>query len=274
MAVLGRVVDDMARAARAAGVTIVTGDTKVVDRGAADGMYVNTAGVGVIPEGVDISPDRATPGDVVIVSGAIGVHGIAVLSEREGLEFGTELASDSAPLHGLVADDARRPLRRARAARPDPRREWRRRCAKSRRRRTWASSSTRRSCRSRPRSAPRVRCSGSTRCSIANEGKLVAFVAPDAVDAVLAAMRGHAHGHARLRHRHGGRRASRRGGGPDALRRVPGRRPAARRAAPAHLLMPQNAAERHANIACSLVQAFFYGRRRERMVVQQPGAEG
>jgi hydrogenase expression/formation protein HypE len=101
--VLARVATSMGRAADRAGVRLVTGDTKVVERGRGDGMYVNTAGIGVVPPGVDIGPHRARPGDVVIVSGAIGLHGIAVLSVRDGLEFGTEIASDTAPLHGLVA---------------------------------------------------------------------------------------------------------------------------------------------------------------------------
>lgn len=100
---LGRVVDDMAGAAKAAGVRIATGDTKVVDAGAADEMFVNTSGFGLVPGGVDIRPTRATPGDVIIVSGPIGEHGVAVMSKREGLEFGTDLSSDSAPLNGLVA---------------------------------------------------------------------------------------------------------------------------------------------------------------------------
>ncbi|MEL6890638.1 MAG: hydrogenase expression/formation protein HypE [Actinomycetota bacterium] len=103
LSTLGRVVDDMAAAAKVADVRIATGDTKVVDAGAADGLFVNTAGFGLVPIGVDIRPSRAADGDVVIVSGPIGAHGIAVLSQREGLEFGTELASDSAPLNGLVA---------------------------------------------------------------------------------------------------------------------------------------------------------------------------
>ena len=81
----------------------MTGDTKVVDAGHADGVYINTAGVGIIPDGVDIRPSRATPGDAVIVSGPLGLHGVAVMSKREGLEFGTEIESDSAPLHSLVA---------------------------------------------------------------------------------------------------------------------------------------------------------------------------
>jgi len=99
---LGRVVQTMAAAARAAGVSIVTGDTKVVDAGHGDGLYVTTAGVGLVPDGVQVGPDRARPGDVVLVSGPIGLHGIAVLSVREGLEFGAEIRSDTAPLNGLV----------------------------------------------------------------------------------------------------------------------------------------------------------------------------
>jgi hydrogenase expression/formation protein HypE len=103
MNVLGRIAEEMGAAARRADVRVVTGDTKVVDAGLADGVYVNTAGIGVIPAGVDIRPSRARAGDVVIVSGPIGLHGIAVMSQREGLEFGTEILTDSAPLHGLVA---------------------------------------------------------------------------------------------------------------------------------------------------------------------------
>ncbi|MHB8294721.1 MAG: hydrogenase expression/formation protein HypE [Acidimicrobiales bacterium] len=100
--VLGRVATGMGKAAERAGVRLVTGDTKVVDAGLADGMYINTAGIGLIPEGVDIRPTRAEPGDRVIVSGPIGLHGIAVMSQREGLEFGTEVRSDTAPLADLV----------------------------------------------------------------------------------------------------------------------------------------------------------------------------
>jgi hydrogenase expression/formation protein HypE len=99
---LEQVVRSMAEAAREAGVAIVAGDTKVVEQGHGDGMYINTAGVGIVPEGVEIGPDRARPGDVVLLSGTIGDHGIAVLSKREGLAFETELVSDSAALNGLV----------------------------------------------------------------------------------------------------------------------------------------------------------------------------
>lgn len=101
--VLGRVATAMGLAARRAGVQLATGDTKVVEQGHGDGLYVNTSGVGVIPAGVDIRPGRIRPGDVVIVSGEIGLHGVAVMSVREGLEFGTEIRSDTAPLHAMVA---------------------------------------------------------------------------------------------------------------------------------------------------------------------------
>jgi len=99
---LWRVVRSVQEAAQEAGVEVVTGDTKVVDRGKGDGVFINTSGVGIIPEGVDIAPRRARPGDVVLVSGAIAVHGIAILSVREGLEFETTLESDTASLNGLV----------------------------------------------------------------------------------------------------------------------------------------------------------------------------
>lgn len=104
LAGLDRIAQAVGAAARAAGVRLVTGDTKVVDSASGDGVYINTSGIGVIPDGVDIGPRRARPGDAVLVSGDIGVHGVAVLSCREGLEFGTAVESDTAPLHGLVAD--------------------------------------------------------------------------------------------------------------------------------------------------------------------------
>ncbi len=100
---LGKIVETMGAAARAAGVSLVTGDTKVVDKGHGDGIFINTSGFGLIPDGVNIAPQNARPGDVVIVSGEIGLHGIAIMSVREGLEFGVEIESDCAPLNGLVA---------------------------------------------------------------------------------------------------------------------------------------------------------------------------
>jgi hydrogenase expression/formation protein HypE len=99
---LWRIVCSMRDAAAAAGVSLVTGDTKVIDRGKGDKIFVNTSGLGIIPEGVHIDPALARPGDVVIVSGPIASHGMAIMSVREGLEFETPIESDTAPLNGLV----------------------------------------------------------------------------------------------------------------------------------------------------------------------------
>ncbi|MEO5336399.1 MAG: hydrogenase expression/formation protein HypE [Magnetospirillum sp. WYHS-4] len=101
---LKRIAESMARAAREAGVQVVTGDTKVVQRGKGDGVFITTTGIGLVPDGVQISGDRARPGDAVLVSGTIGDHGVAIMSKRENLTFETEILSDSAALHGLVAD--------------------------------------------------------------------------------------------------------------------------------------------------------------------------
>jgi len=101
---LEKIVSSVQETAGEAGVEVVTGDTKVVPRGSADKLFINTAGVGLVPEGVNISGSSARPGDKVILSGYIGDHGIAVISQRDGLSFATELKSDCAPLGGLVAD--------------------------------------------------------------------------------------------------------------------------------------------------------------------------
>jgi len=103
LADLERIVASMAEAAGAAGVPVVTGDTKVVERGKGDGVFITTTGVGIVPEGLDISGDRARPGDVILLSGSLGDHGVAILSRRENLEFDTRIESDSAALHTLVA---------------------------------------------------------------------------------------------------------------------------------------------------------------------------
>jgi hydrogenase expression/formation protein HypE len=104
MDVLQRVVNSMAEAARVAAVPIVTGDTKVVDRGKGDGIFINTSGVGLVPNGVRVLPTLIKPGDAILVSGDLGSHGVAVLSVREGLTFEGDIKSDSAPLHRIVAD--------------------------------------------------------------------------------------------------------------------------------------------------------------------------
>ncbi len=103
LADLARLVASMARAAREAGVPVVTGDTKVVERGKGDGVFITTTGVGVVPDEVEISGDRARPGDQILVSGHMGDHGVAVMSKRENLGFEVEVQSDSAALHELVA---------------------------------------------------------------------------------------------------------------------------------------------------------------------------
>ncbi len=188
---LGRIASAMGKAATDAGVELVTGDTKVVESGHGDGVYVNTAGVGLVPAGIDLRPDRATPGDCVIVSGPIGMHGVAVLSVREGLEFGTELCSDTAPLGGLVetifaaADDPaavrvlRDPTRGGVAATV---------CK--------IAAVARVGIELDERSIPvpeavQAACGflGLDPLQVANEGRLVAVVAPAAADRILAAMR-------------------------------------------------------------------------------------
>lgn len=192
-AVVAQVADALGAAARAAGVEVATGDTKVVESGRGDGIYITTAGIGLIPDGVDIRPQRATPGDVVIVSGEIGLHGIAVMSVREGMEFGAPVLSDCAPLGGLVqamlavtpdvhvlrdptrggiaaalneiADEAQVGVRIDECSIPLPE--------------TVASA-----------------CAilGLDPLYVANEGKLLAFVPPEHADAVLAAMHAHPQG--------------------------------------------------------------------------------
>ena len=101
---LQRIAASMKAAADESGMTVVAGDTKVVNHGSADKLFITTTGVGVIASSVDISPDNARPGDKVILSGTIGDHGITILSQREGLSFSTDLRSDCAPLHQLVAE--------------------------------------------------------------------------------------------------------------------------------------------------------------------------
>jgi hydrogenase expression/formation protein HypE len=100
---LGAVIASMADACGRADVRLVTGDTKVVERGSADALYVTTSGIGLVPDGVEVGPDRLRPGDVVILTGPVGSHGVAVMSRRAGIEFDADLVSDTAALHQLVA---------------------------------------------------------------------------------------------------------------------------------------------------------------------------
>ncbi|MGA2619258.1 MAG: hydrogenase expression/formation protein HypE [Thermoguttaceae bacterium] len=190
MDTLARVVQSMRQAAAAAGVRIVTGDTKVVDRGKGDGIYINTSGIGVVPPGIDISPARVVPGDVVLVSGDLGRHGMAVMSVREGLGFEADLQSDCAPLAGLVEAML--------AAGADLH------CLRDLTRGGLASALNEIAADARvgitlDESAIAVSAPVAAACEIlgldplyvANEGRLVAFVAPAAADAVLEVMRRH-----------------------------------------------------------------------------------
>lgn len=104
LADLALVVESMAKAAREAGVPVVTGDTKVVERGKGDGVFITTCAVGVVPEGLSLSGRRAVPGDAILVSGTLGDHGMAIMAERESLGFDSPIVSDTAALHGLVAE--------------------------------------------------------------------------------------------------------------------------------------------------------------------------
>ncbi len=188
---LKRIAASMGRAAREAGVAIVTGDTKVVERGKGDGVFINTAGIGRVPDGVDLSGDRAQPGDAILLSGSIGDHGIAIMASRSGLTFETGIESDSAALHTLVAamlaaaPGALRLLR-------DPTRGG---LAATLNEIATQSGVGMRLDESAIPIKPQVRgaCEllGLDPLNVANEGKLIAVCDPAAVDAVVAAMRAH-----------------------------------------------------------------------------------
>ena len=182
----------MAAASRAAGVPVVTGDTKVVERGKGDGVFISTTGVGALPAGRDIGGANARPGDVVLLSGTIGEHGVAVLSQRESLQFDTAIESDSAALHTLVAallaavpEGAVRVLR-------DPTRGG---LATTLNEIAGQSGVGLRLDEAAIPVLPQVAAAcellGLDPLYIANEGKLVAVVAPEAADAALAALRAH-----------------------------------------------------------------------------------
>jgi len=190
---IGRVANAMGRAATAAGVRLVTGDTKVVDAGHGDGVFVNTAGIGLIADGIDIRPSRAGIDDVIIISGSIGVHGVAIMSVREGLDFGAAIESDCAPLNGLVGSMLatgadihvlRDPTRGGLGTSLNE-----------------IASVSKVGVKIFERDLP-ISDLVANACSllgldplyVANEGKLVAFVPPGDADRVLAAMRGHDYG--------------------------------------------------------------------------------
>jgi hydrogenase expression/formation protein HypE len=184
---LSRVTRSMAEAAAEAGVTIATGDTKVVNRGSADKLFVTTSGVGLVPAGVNISASNARPGDVILVSGTVGDHGMAVMSKREGLEFEGAILSDTAPLYRLV--EAMLAAGEIHALR-DPTRGGLGTVLCELAEASGVGVEV--EARSVPvREEVRAACEilGLDPLFVANEGKLVAFVAPESADAVLAAMR-------------------------------------------------------------------------------------
>lgn len=188
--VLGRIVDSMAAAAQAAGVMLVTGDTKVVDKGHGDGVYINTSGIGLVPDGLEIGPHQAKPGDVVLLSGTIGDHGMAIMSVREGLEFETTIESDTAALNGLVA--AMLAVSPAIHVLRDPTRGG---VASSLNEIAQRSGVGIQIDENKIPVNPAVRSAcellGMDPIFVANEGKLLAIVPFDSAEAVLAAMRGH-----------------------------------------------------------------------------------
>jgi hydrogenase expression/formation protein HypE len=181
----------MGRAARDAGVAIVTGDTKVVERGKGDGVFIATTGIGVVPPDLDLSGDRARPGDRVIISGYMGDHGVAVMSTRSNLGFETELLSDSAALHGLVAEMVRAAGSSIRLLR-DPTRGGLATTLNEIAQQSGVGFII-------EESAIPVRAEVAAACEllgldplyVANEGKLVAVVAPDGAETLLTAMRAH-----------------------------------------------------------------------------------
>jgi len=190
MDTLQRVVASLGNAAQTAGVQIVTGDTKVVEKGSGDGLFINTTGLGLVPDGVSMSADQARPGDAVILSGSIGEHGIAILAEREGIEFDSPVESDSAALHTLVADmlAVTKSIRCLR----DPTRGG----VSSALNEIAAQSQTGILLEERTipiREEVRGACEmlGLDPLYVANEGKLIAIVKADEADAVLDAMRAH-----------------------------------------------------------------------------------
>lgn len=190
LADLKRIVESMAAAARAANVTIVTGDTKVVERGKGDGVFINTTGIGIIPDGVQLSGNQARPGDLILLSGSIGDHGVAVMSRRADLEFETTLQSDSAALHELAAAMV--------AAAPGLR------CLRDPTRGGLATTLNEIAVQSsvgmtlweaaipiKPEVAAACELLGLDPLYVANEGKLVAICPPEDAERALAAMRAH-----------------------------------------------------------------------------------
>lgn len=191
LADLARIAVSMGDAARAAGVWVVAGDTKVVERGKADGVFISTAGIGLVPPGLCLSGDQARPGDAILLSGAIGDHGVAIMALRENLSFSTSIRSDSAPLNSLVAAMVGAGGAGLRAMR-DPTRGG------------LAATLNELATQSgvgmlldetaipvHPEVVAACELLGLDPLNVANEGKLIAIAAPEAAPTLLAAMRAH-----------------------------------------------------------------------------------
>jgi hydrogenase expression/formation protein HypE len=192
LAELKRIVDSMAAASRSAGVPVVTGDTKVVERGKGDGVFISTTGVGAVPEGRVIGGAMARPGDVVIVSGTLGEHGVAVLSRRESLAFETEIVSDSQPLHTLVAAMLAAVPEGAVHVLRDPTRGGLATTLNEIAQQSGVGVTLQEAAIPvLPQVEAACELLGLDPLYVANEGKLVAFVAPEAAAAALAALRAH-----------------------------------------------------------------------------------
>jgi hydrogenase expression/formation protein HypE len=196
LARLAAIVEAMARAAATAGVQIVTGDTKVVERGHGDGCYINTAGIGVLRAEIQVGPNRAQAGDAILISGTLGDHGMAIMSVREGLEFESRIRSDCAALNGMIADVLNALIQDAAGgavhAMRDPTRGG---LASTLNEIAQASGVGIAINEARMPVRPEVQSAcellGLDPVYVANEGKAVFFVAPDAAERVLEVLRAH-----------------------------------------------------------------------------------
>ncbi len=191
LADLKEIADAMGTAAREAGVPIVTGDTKVVERGKADGVFVSTTGIGVVLDGLDLSAEKARVGDRVLVSGTLGDHGIAVMSKRENMTFETEITSDSAALHELVATMVKTAGADIRVMRDPTRGGLAATLNELAQQSKVGFRIEEEAIPVRPEVAAACELLGLDPLNVANEGKLVAIVAPQSADDLLAAMRAH-----------------------------------------------------------------------------------
>jgi len=191
LADLDRIARSMGAAARAAGVAVVTGDTKVVERGKADGLFIATAGIGVVPFGIILSGDQAQPGDRVILSGSLGDHGVAILSQRENLTFATPLLSDCAAVSPLVAKMMAAAGPAIRLMRDPTRGGLAATLNELARQSGIGMSLDETAIPLKPAVTAACELLGLDPLTLANEGKLVAIVAPEAAESLVETMRAH-----------------------------------------------------------------------------------